>query len=248
MLRNLTELEGYVLLAKDGDIGRCKDFLFDDRHWTVRYMVADTGKWLPGKKVLISPISLGEPDWKSQRFPVSLTKEMIENSPPLGFDEPVSRKLEENLFDYYGLAFYWGGTGIWGPGIVPKDLITSTESKNPAGTEAESAQTSLRSADEVKGYHIRAKDDEVGHVEDFILDDRTWTLRYLVVDTRNWLPGRKVLISPQWIKSIDWASNIVDVDMNREEIENSPAYDPSSPVKREYETQLYDYFGRPKYW
>jgi hypothetical protein len=173
---------------------------------------------------------------------------MVENSHPLGSDEPVSRKFEENLFDYYGLAFYWGGTGVWGPGIVPRDLIRSEESKNPAGAEAESSQTSLRSAEEVKGYHIRAKDDEVGHVEDFILDDRTWTLRYLVVDTRNWLPGRKVLLAPRWIKSVDWASKMVDIDLARKEIENSPVYDPSAPVNREYEAQLYDYFGRPWYW
>jgi len=248
MLRNLSEIEGYVLQARDGEIGRCKDFLFDEEHWTVRYMVADTGKWLPGKKVLISPVSLDRPDWTTRKLPVNLTKELIEKSPPLSSEEPVSRKYEKKWYDYYGWALYWGGGGVWGPGAHPLDLKNLERPMNPAEAEAASEDSELRSASEVKGYHIKAKDDEVGHVEDFIVDDETWTLRYVVVDTRNWLPGRKVLVPPHWIRSVIWPDKKVEIDLTRKEIEASPPYNPAEPVNREYEVQLYDFYGRPKYW
>lgn len=248
MLRDLEELKGYVILAEDGEIGRCKDFLFDDRHWTIRYMVADTGKWLPGRKVLISPISLGRPDWDTRRFPVRLDKEKIENSPSIGTDEPVSRQYEQKWYDYYGWAVYWGGGGVWGPAGYPAELYKTVGAKRPVESDTKAVESHLRSTAEVNGYHIEARDGEIGHVEDFILDDETWTLRYIVVDTKNWLPGRKVLVSPHWIKSVDWASSKVTVDLTREEIEKSPPYDPSAPVNREYELQLYDFYGRPKYW
>ena len=248
MLRDLKEIKDYILLAKDGEIGRCKDFLFDDRYWTVRYMVADTGKWLPGRKVLISPISLEKPDWQTRKFPVDLTKERIENSPPLSADETVSRQYEMNWYDYYGWTAYWSGGGVWGPSPLPAQVLRTGEMKHPAEEEIDPSKNHLRSADEVTGYHIEASDGEIGHVEDFVLDDETWMIRYIVVDTRNILPGKKVLVSPLWIKSVDWPTNKVIVDHTVDEIKNGPTYDPSTPVNREYEVQLYDYFGRPVYW
>lgn len=110
MLRSVKSLYNYVLSAEDGMIGRSKDFLFDERMWTVRYMVADTNKWLPGKKVLISPIALGTPDWNSRVFPVRLTKEQIEKAPLLDSDAPVSRQHEVKWNQHYGLHYYWAGT------------------------------------------------------------------------------------------------------------------------------------------
>lgn len=197
MLRSMEELEGYVLEATDGEIGRCKDFLFDDRLWAVRYMLADTGKWLPGQKVLISPISLGEPDWESRRFPVKLTRDQVETSPGIERDEPVSRQYEAELFAHLG---------------------------EPRG------DPHLRSLDEVSGYRIDAVDDEVGHVEDLIVDDG------------------KVIVSPQWIEGFDWEKKLAHVGLTREQIENSPEFEAGAPVNREYETRLYDYYGRPVYW
>jgi hypothetical protein len=114
--------------------------------------------------------------------------------------------------------------------------------------EEESGDSHLRSVQEVAGYHIQATDGEIGHVEDFILDDETWMLRYVVVDTRNWLPGRKVIVPPSWVESVDWANRKVSVDFTREEVRTSPEYDPAAPVNREYEVRLYDFYGRPKYW
>jgi len=248
MLRSVKEVEGYMLRARDGDIGRCKDFLFDDEIWVIRYMVADTGKWLPSKKVLISPISLGEPDYPSRIFPVRLSKKQIEQAPDLDTDAPVSRQYEAKYHEYFGWPYYWGGAEVWGPYSYPAPLYADKR-KEAVKVQPENGDPHLRSAGEVTGYHIQARDGEIGHVEDFIVDDRAWNIRYMVVDTRNWLPGsRKVLISPDWIVSIQWLEREVAVDLNVEEIKESPEYDPSAPVNREYEARLYDFYGRPKYW
>ncbi len=252
MLRSLKEVLGYVLSAQDGEIGRCKDFLFDDLAWTVRYMVADTGRWLPGRKVLVSPISLGEPDWRSRRFPVQLTKKQIEEAPPLEEDAPVSRQYEIRWTRYYGWPYYWAGSAPWGVVEYPSALLLQKDLTEAAEQEQEEAagreDRHLRSAKEVTGYHIQATDDEIGHVEDFILDEQSWTLRYIVVDTRNWLPGRKVLVSPEWVDSVDWGEEKVFVDLTTRQVRDSPEYDPSVPVNREYEVRLYDFYGRPQYW
>jgi hypothetical protein len=245
MLRSVNEITGYTISAIDHDIGRCKDFLFDDKKWTIRYMVADTGNWLTGRKVLISPIALDEPKWDNQTFPVSLTKQQIEESPPLETDAPVSREYERKWFDYYRWPYYWHGAGVWGPVAMPVDVRTAEEQMSEV---RDPDQNQLRSAREVTGYHINAMDGEIGHVEDFVLDDVSWTVRYVVVDTRNWLPGRKVLVSPTWVRSVNWRGKLVNVDLSREKVRNSPTYDPATPVNREYETRLYDYYGRPAYW
>ena len=248
MLRSVNEITGYVISVKDGEIGRCKDFLFDDEFWTVRYMVADTGKWLPGRKVLISPIALGEPDWLNRRFDVKMTKEEIESSPMLDEDAPVSRRYEKKYFTHYYWPYYWSGDSVWGASPYPPAAPVPP----PKEIEEESAEDPekchLRSVKEVTGYHIRAEDGEVGHVEDFILDEETWTIRYTVVDTRNWLPGRKVLVSPQWIVSVDWVEKQVAVNLTTGAVKDSPEYDPLKPLDLEFEIVLHDYYGWPKYW
>ena len=248
MLRSLKSLINYVLKAEDGEIGRCTDFLFDDEKWVTRYIVADTGKWLPGRKVLISPISLGEPDWSSRRFPVKMTRDEVESSPPLDADAPVSRKYEKMLFDHYGWSYYWMGADLWGGLPYPPPVAVPPPERAKPMRKEELEKIHLRSLNEVKGYDIEALDGEIGHAEDFIVDDTSWVFRYMVVDTRKWLPGRKVLVSPEWIDTIIWAENHVKVDLTVNEVKESPKYDPSRPVNREYEVVLYDYYGRPQYW
>jgi hypothetical protein len=246
MLRNTSSIQNYVLLARDGEIGRCKDFLFDDEKWAVRYMLADTGKWLPGRKVLISPMALGVPDWSTRRFEVELTRHQIENSPPLDIDAPVSREYEKIYDKFFGTPYYWGGDNLWGSHPSPSLLRAE---QNKLATDFEGPEENhLRSIKEVTDYHIQASDDEIGHVEDFVVDDETWTLRYIAVDTRNWLPGRKVLVSPQWATQVDWAERKLWIDLTTDNIKNSPEYDPTAPINRGYERTLYDYYGRPVYW
>ena len=248
MLRSVKEIMNYVISAKDGEIGRCKDFLFDDETWTIRYMVADTGKWLPGRKVLISPISLGNPEWLRRRLSVELSKEQIESSPPLDEHAPVSRASEKKYFNYYYWPYYWTGGDTWGAVAYPPPMPVQQPFLPEDTEDTDPEETHLRSVKEVTGYHIQAKDGEVGHVVDYIVDDETWTIRYMVVDTRNWLPGRKVLVAPPWIKTIDWGKRAVQVELTTKAVKESPEYDPSQPVNREYEIRLYDFYGRPAYW
>lgn len=251
MLRSIKDIHGYVLIGEDEEIGQCRDFLFDERFWTVRYMVADTGKWLPGRKVLVSPISLAEPDWATKRIPARLTRSQIENCPPLEEHMPVSQEYEARFLEYYGFPYYWVGGGLWGPGSVPRELYGMDPAQAAKAREEarDMAPNPLRSTKEVTGYQIAAADDDIGHVEDFIVETDNWALRYVVVDTRNWLPGgRKVLVAPDWITGVDWREGHVAVDLTKEAVENSPEYDPSEPINREYEIRLYDFHGRPTYW
>jgi hypothetical protein len=247
MLRSTSDINGSILQAEDGEIGRCKDFLFDEKHWTVRYMLADTGTWLPDRKVLISAISLGKPVLGSNLLEVRLTREQIKGAPKLTEEATVSRKWEKEYHRHYGWPCYWGSTGIWGAGDNPNQLSTE-KNDQPDPEETDNGVQCLRSTEEVAGYHIQASDGEIGYVEDFLLEDKTWTIRYMVVDTHKWLPGHKVLVSPAWSEWVDWESKKVGVSLRKEQIKNCPEYDPLTPVNREYEDLVYDHYGRPKYW
>jgi hypothetical protein len=242
MLRNLNEIRGYRLEARDGIIGSCKDFLFDDSQWGIRYLVADTAKWLPGRKVLISPLSLGRPSWRDQLLPVDLTKDQIKNSPPLEQDAPVSHQYELNWLEYYGHPHYWCCDRLWG--IDHYLAVRDTQTAERSRVE-DPEKTHLRSASEVKGYKIAARDGHIGHVEDYVIEDTAWLIRYLVVDTRDWLPGKKVLLAPVWIDAVNWAHRSVFTTRTRDEIAHSPEYRPDQPVNLAYESRLYDYYGRP---
>lgn len=249
MLRSLKKLEGYTLRASDGDIGKVIDFLLDDERWTVRYLAADTGGFLGGRRVLISPISFRQADWESGRFHVALEKAQVEKSPSIDTEKPVSRQREEEYSRYYGYPIYWGTPGLWGMASYPIALVSQVQSEPPPEpSKGSTDEVHLRSAKEVRGYHIQGSDDAIGHVEDFVVDDETWTIRYLVIDTKNWWFGKKVLISPEWAHRISWDERKVHVDLSRSAIEKSPEWDPAAAVNREYETRLYDYYGRPGYW
>lgn len=247
MIRSINELTNYVLEATDGEIGRCKDFLFDDELWIIRYMVADTRKWLPGRKVLISPISLDKPDWLWKRFPVHLSQQQIKESPPLDVDQPVSRQFESRWSEYYELPQYWSGMGelgaIYNPVVPPAEEQEAQFKENGAPTTGQ-----LRSAQEVIGYQIQATDGEIGHVEDLFVDDHIWVLNFIMVNTRKWLSGRKVLVSPQWASAFSWSRRKVFFDLSKEKIKNSPQYNSAEPPNREYEDRLYNYYGFPPYW
>jgi hypothetical protein len=244
MLRSIKSLYGFKILAQDGDIGKLSEFLFDDETWTSRYLVVDTGNWLMDKKVLVSPVVFGQPDWETKTIPVLLNRAQLEDFPGIDKDQPVSRRHQTELFKYYGWQPYFSPGGMYG---VPPPPPQVTMRKEPE-VEEEEGDPHLRSTREVSGYHIQATDGEIGHVDDFIADDENWMIRYLVIDTRNWLPGRKVLVSPEWITRISWEENKVFVDLEKEKIKASPEFDPSRPVNREYETIFYDYYGRPHYW
>jgi hypothetical protein len=238
-------LRGYRLDSLDGEIGTVKEFYFDDRYWTIRYLIADTGTWLATRQVLISPHALGGVSKEGQHIVVNLTKKQIEGSPSLDSDKPVSRQFEADYYGYYGWPAYWSGPDMWGsyPTIVPDP------EQLRAPTKAEKAwDPHLRSTHAVSGYHIQAVDGEIGHVADFVVDDATWAIRYLIIDTQNWWPGRKVLVAPQWIERVSWDESKVFVNLTREAIRRSPEYTADSLLTREYETGLYRHYERQGYW
>lgn len=248
MLRSLKDLERYTLSASDGDIGSVANFLLDDQHWTIRYLVADTGGFFEGRRVLISPISLGQSDSLTRRLHVALTRDKVKKSPSIDLDKPVSRQHEQDYLSYYGYPYYWGYSGLWAMGAYP-GLLAAERRNDAAGRRAEeTGDVHLRSASEVRGYHIQGSDEAIGHVDDFIVDDETWQVRYLVIDTSNWWFGKKVLIAPYWTSRISWEERKVYVDLSRDAIKNSPEWNASAAVNREYEVRLYDYYGRPVYW
>lgn len=251
MLRSLKGLRDYTIQAIDGDIGNIHAFLFDDLTWTVRYLVVETGGWLTGRQVLLSPIVVDEPDWERHMLPVRLTQEQIREAPPVNADKPVSRQMEEELHTHYGWSPYWRNPmPPIGAGAMATAQAIAATAEEEAEEEKERRQRDvhLRSSREVIGYHIQARDGEIGHVDDFIAEDDTWIIRYLVVDTRTLLPGKKVLVAPTWVEKVDWVGRSVQVDLSRETIKDSPEFDPSAPVNRRYEIRLYDYYGRPRYW
>jgi hypothetical protein len=248
MLRSVADLEKYALEARDGTIGHCRDFLFDDISWTIRYMVADTGNWMPGRKVLLSPDSLGSADWSTRRFHVALDRKEIEESPSIESDRPVSREREAQLSKHFGWAPYWVSLGTMGPSLGQQALDRGKSRGAAQGATKPADEGHLRSTREVTGYHIHARDGKIGHVGDFIVDDANWVIRYVVVDTHELLPGRKVLIVPKWVESINWSDQIMELDLERKLIEHGPVFDPTAPVNRRDESRLYDYYGRPAYW
>lgn len=241
MLLSLNSLVDYGIQTLDGPLGHARDYLFDDRSWHVRYVVVDTGRILPGRGVLLAPASFGQPDWESRKLPVNHTREEVKAAPSVASDRPVSQQEEEALHAYYQWAPYWApGFPVAAPFIEPG----AAETDNAGAATRE--ENHLRSFKEVRGYHLHARDGEIGHVEDFILDDETWDLRMTIVETRNWLPGKLVPLAMHSLTRIDWETRSAAADLTRDQIQNGPEFDPSAPVNKELETRLYDYYGRPQ--
>jgi sporulation protein YlmC with PRC-barrel domain len=255
MLRTVNDLQGYAILATDGGIGEVTDLFFDDEDWVIRYLVVDTGTWLAGRRVLISPVAIGHPDWMAQQLPVSITKDQVKHSPGFDTQKPVSRQHETEYLGYYGYPLYWGGAGLWGMGAYPGGITTehAVQREMQARWRAESSphnadDSHLRSSTAVTGYHIHATDGEIGHVENMLLDDRTWAIRYLVVNTSNWWGGHHVLVAPQWIQRVSWSDATVSVDLTRQAVRDAPPYDSAAQLDRQQEAAIYEHYGRSGYW
>lgn len=253
MLRSMQELTSYTIGATDGEIGHVTDFFFDDESWVIRYLVVETGSWLMSKKVLISPYFVMQPDWMHKRLPVRVNREQVKNSPDIDTDKPVSRQHETSYADYYGYPYYWGDSSLWEDGMY--DPLMSPGAQ---GSGVEKAAVSamhhtkddphLRSCTALIGYHIHARDGDIGHVQGMLVDEDTWALRYLVVDTANWWGGHRVLISPNWIDAISWEDAKVSVNLDREAIKASPGFDSTAELNRQYELALHHHYQQSAYW
>jgi len=227
MLGSLKDLERYTLTATDGDSGHIVNVLFDDEHWTVRYLVVDTNHAHAGGPVLIRPVSFRQVDRSSRHFHVALTREEVRNSPSIDADKPVDRQHELAHYRSYGYPFYWGTSGLWGMGPYP-DLMAMTAWKELREDYFDDrfCDIHLRSAKEVRGYHVQGSDGELGHVDDFIADDSSWRIRYVRLDTSNWGFGKKVLVAPRWVTRISWDDRKVYVGLSRQAIHDSPLWNP----------------------
>jgi hypothetical protein len=250
MLWNTSAINGYAIAASDGQIGTVSDFLFDDTNWSVRWLVVDTGNWLSSRKVLLPPSALGHLDAKKGEFSVTLTKQQVKDSPEIDTDRPVSRQMETSVYDYYGWSPYWGsGFYMGGYGYLPGGMAeppylgARRRDDEIADAQASRDDVHLRSVAAVTGYHIHASDGELGHVEDFLVEDADWSIHYLVVDTKNWWPGKRVLVSPRSAQEIDWMDRLVNLSVDRQKVKDSPAYDSLMTVDGAYEDRFRHYYG-----
>ncbi|MBJ6126990.1 PRC-barrel domain-containing protein [Microvirga sp. BT325] len=243
-------MKGLSIQASDGEIGSISDVLFEDDTWRARWLVVDTGPWLMGRSVLL-PVSHTEaPEAGAASITVDLTKKQVEDSPGTGVDLPVSRQTETSLYESYGWTPYWSAPGITivpataypvmpvapvaatggvaGMGAAP---VSSTADANLTGAESkERGDPHLRSAKEVIGYYAHARNGDIGHVEDILVEGRDWSIGYFIIDTKNWWPGKMVLIRPDWIDSISWGQRLVHLSRSREEVKTAPEYDQSQPI------------------
>ncbi len=264
MLLTLKDLLQSSVKARDGNIGSVKDLYFDDQHWTVRYLVVEAGSLLKSHKVLLSPEAINRAEWPELSGPrdiaVDLNHEQVRSCPPVEADQPVSRQQEEIVRRYFGWPAYWGTSASYGgvyplagmPLNVPPAAAMVPSAAPPTEAVDEGRQPAepqgdphLRSGREVTGYAIAASDGELGHVEDFLVDDRSWRIGLLVVDTRNWWPGKKVLVSPAWIRSISWTDKSVGIDLDRATIRGAPEFDPGTTPSADFLARLQQYYGRP---
>lgn len=247
MAYSIKELVGYTVRGQDGEIGAVQTFYFDDQDWVVRYLVVETGDWLNGRRVLLSPLALDPPDPASQTIPLALTRETVANSPDVPLDRPITRQHEMELYSYYNWPFYWGIDTGAGPGLSGYPLIElASEVEGKLADQQAPNDANLRSSREVLGYTIQARDGEVGQLDDLIADETTWRLQYLVVDTGGWLPGRKVILAPTWIEDMSFPDASLSIDLERETVQNSPEWDPSQPLDQDYEDRLYTHYGRER--
>ena len=247
MLRSVIEFQGNAVHGTDEEnVGTIYEFYFHDNRWAIRYLVVDTGNWLSGRRVLISPVAISRVEGETQMLFANLTRTQIEQSPNIDTDLPISRQRELEYLQYYGWPNQWGMDPTVATAYPKAVSQVGLESAlDPAN--APQGDPHLRRTREVIGYYIHAKDGDIGHVEDFLVDDETWDIRYMVIDTRNWWPGKKILVAPSWITEIRWTESKVYVDLSREQIKNGPEFDPTA-LSRQYEEQLYKHYDRPRYW
>jgi len=246
MLRRMKDMEGYSISALDGVIGQVKDYYFDDVRWVIRYLVVETGDWLASRRVLISPAVINGPNWSEKSIPAAITLEQVKNSPSIDTDKPVSRQHEVRYLEHYNLPPYWSGSGLWGAGTFPNAVVSRPSARS--NEQHPMQDPHLRSGNTVLRYHIQAVDGDIGHVQAILIDERTWAIRYLIVNTSNWWLGHEALIAPQWIEEINWVTSKIVLPFKRESIRDAPPYDPHAQLDRSQEARTYAHHKREGYW
>ena len=207
MLRSINAVFGSLIHATDGELGKVCDVLFDDRGWTVRYLIVETGDWLARRQVLIAPAAAGKPDWDNGMVPVELTMEQVRNSPDIDTAKPVSLQEETEMNLYYGWPTYW-------PGMYPPPI----PDPNSGRPDSPDGDPHLRSVKEISTYLAHAADGELGKIDHLLMEDANWFIRYLVVSTGSWLSGQQLLVATRWVGSISWSDKQIVLTESREDL------------------------------
>jgi hypothetical protein len=231
MLDEAKNLIGCSIHTADGMAGRVDDLYFDDHLWTVRYLVARVGDWLSGQRVLVPPAALEDVNREQDCVDVALTTRQVEKEPPADAAKPVSRRFELEYSWHFGMPMYW-----------------FERERRAARRALRRGDPHLRSARAITGYTIHAVDGEIGRIEDLLVDDVDWAIRYLIIDAHRWLLGRRVLVSPEWIESISWHHRHAVTELDRRAIARAPAYPAELPLARAYEVALHEHYDREGYW
>lgn len=241
MKRSLKEITGYSIETKDDKKGKAKDFLFDEKQWTIRYLEADFGGWFSSEKILIPKVFLKPPLWETKIFPTELKADDIEKCPKIEEHLPVSRKYEQAIFDHYKINPYWASAYVGSAGAVYPPRPTRVPKKVVNEKELDSI---LRSFNEIKGYEIETLDGKIGQVEDLLIDDEDWQIVYVIVDTQSWVPwSKKVMIAIDWLDEISYTKREAKIKLRTETIKNAPEFDPNALVDHKYEKSIYDYYS-----
>ena len=246
-LRSLRELDGYRVEGPSGVLANVLDAYFDDQSWTVRYLMV-VGVGHGASTVLLSPHSVRRIDRRRRTIVTALTPSQFRAMPGVDAEPAIPRTAEIGLLRYYGFPYYWIGHDRWGDDRAPRPLPATLVTGAGASGPTPASETRLRSVRDLRRYTIHATDGELGHVDDLLVEDRTWAVRYLVVDTRRWWPGAHVLLSPEWVSHVSWVERSVHVSLERARIRTAPAYDRTRPLDRAYEAHLHQHYGRPTYW
>lgn len=262
MIRNVQNVMGCSIGATDGEVGEVADLYFDDQQWTIRYLVVETGAWLDRRKVLVSPQSIGRPDWDRKLLPASITTEQVRHSPEIDTNKPVSRQHETLFLSHYRYPRYWESAGALtvgpSPTVQPPDsqfgwsdehlsrAIAAREHHTEYGVP--DSEEHLRSYNAVRDYSIRASDGDIGQIDGILFADDDWIIRYLIVRTGHWWQGHQILIAAQWINEVSWLDSLFKVPLSRQTLMDAPAYNPADPLDRSQEIELFEYFGRAGYW
>jgi hypothetical protein len=153
------------------------------------------------------------------------------------------------LCDYYGWDPHGGGGGYPAgamsyPVMAPPSFNTAREDGRPdMRLPREDGDPHLRAAAAVTGSRIQASDGDIGHVENLLVDDQDWSIRYLIVDTRNWWPGKHVLIVPGAVTEVSWTHHTMRLDVSERTVRTSPVWDPLVPTDQDYERRLHSHYG-----
>jgi uncharacterized protein YrrD len=244
MIRSVRELRHVSVNATDGRIGFVEQVFFDDEQWTIRYLVVDTDREFNDRRVLVSPMAVTAQDVEAKgAISVSLTRRQAAESPDIDTEKPVSRQKELEYNNYFIFPVYWEGGGLWGAQSLPAELLRAPPVHPAAG--GESADVHLRSSREVIGYRVKAVDGRIGHVEDFLYDDESWRVRYVEVDTRNWIGGLRVLVPPLTVQSVSWAARTITIVLPVETVRTAPEYVSRESLTPEFEQSLLSHYARP---